>query len=110
MTENKTPANKLRKIRDLCNQFKQHIKHKPLDTKIDEARLQGFINDILNVLMHEKYSEVNLIKEAIGTKEHWDEVNRLEKEAASPEVYRQQGLTALKEIKEQRNYGSTTDS
>ena len=98
---NKTPANKLRKIRDLCNDFKQTIKFKPLDTKIDEARIQGLINDILKVLMHEKFDESKLIKEPVKNKEYWDEINRLEKRQRDfPPVNRQLGLEALKEIKD----------
>ena len=99
-TNNKTPANKLRKIRDLCNEFKQTIKYKPLDTKIDEARIQGLITDILKVLMHEKFDESKFTESPTkNSREYWDEVNKLEKEF--PEVAnRQLGLEALKEIKE----------
>jgi|TARA_R110002051_G_scaffold39557_3_gene83219 hypothetical protein len=112
MTQNKTPTNKLRKIRDLCNTFKQVIKHKPLDTKIDEARVQGLINDILNVLMHEKFNEEKQIQDPPKGREYWAKQNALEKrqkEFTSKEN-RQLGLTALKQIKEQRNHGSTTDN
>tara|TARA_B100001146_G_scaffold219761_1_gene227442 strand:- start:220 stop:558 length:339 start_codon:yes stop_codon:yes gene_type:complete len=112
MTDNKTPANKLRKIRDICNDFKQTIKYKPLDTKMDEARIQSLINDILKVLMHEKFNEEKLMQSPTKGREYWAKQNALEKrqsEFASKEN-RQLGLKALKQIKEQRNYGGTTES
>jgi len=104
---NKTPTNKLRKIRNLCNEFKQTIKYKPLDTKIDSARIHALIDDILKVLMHEQFDESKLVGSPTNkTREYWDEVNRLEKrqkELTSLEENRQLGLEALKQIKEQRN-------
>lgn len=98
----KTPTNKLRKIRNLCNNFEQNLKFKPMDSAIDSARTRSFIADIMKVLIHEKYEESKVDTPVTGTREYWDEVNRREREATldrSSVEQRQMNLDALKKIK-----------
>ena len=41
---------RLRKVNDLVNQFVSSIKHKPLDTKMDQARVKAFITALRKLL------------------------------------------------------------
>ena len=43
-------SGRLRKVNDLVNQFVSSIKHKPLDTKMDQARVKAFITALRKLL------------------------------------------------------------
>ena len=57
MSEARKYTNKLKKIRDLCLQFDNSLRHKSFKNKIDEARTKSLIHDIQKVLWHEEYSD-----------------------------------------------------
>ena len=101
---NKPSTNKLRKIRNLCNEFAQNLKYKPIDSNIDAARVRSFISAIMEVLIHDKFDESKVDRPITGTREYWDEINLKEKMAIqSSDEQRQMNLDALTKIKGKLN-------
>lgn len=81
---------RLRKISDLINQFVASITHKPLESKLDQARVKAFVSALRDCLGKvQRPKEVEVV-----------ETVRLSDEEKDEQMKR--NLEAIKKIKEER--------
>ena len=95
--QSESNVRKLRKIKDICTTWSNSITHKPYDSKIDQARTQSLVGDILKVLWKENYKEIEDFSPIKNKREYWRELE--EKETIDPELQKERNLAELRKIR-----------
>ena len=102
--QSESHVRKLRKIKDICTTWTNSITHKPYDSKIDQARTQSLVGDILKVLWKENYKETEDFSPIKNKREYWLELEK--RKTVDPEVQKEtnrKGLAAIREMRKKSN-------
>ena len=92
---------KLKRIKDLISQHRNSLDHKPYYNNKDQARVQGLMNDIMEVLWTVDYKKSDSESPAstVNTTNYWKEKDESERVTVDPQVQKEINRKGLMRIR-----------